>query len=316
MFANLSYITNGYLDTVIDWIPGMKDIRLKDLPSFIRTTDPNDIMLDFVISETENACRASAIIFNSFEKLDHKVLDPLSSMFPPIYPIGPLHLLMNQIDDDSLKPMGSNLWKEDIECLEWLNSKEPNSVVYVNFGSITVMTPSQLVEFAWGLANSNQTFLWIIRPDLVTGDTALLPPKFVATTKERSFITSWCPQEQVLAHPSIGGFLTHCGWNSTIESISNGVPMVIWPFFAEQQTNCWSCCSEWGIGREIDSNVKRDEVESLVRELLVGEKGKEMKRKAMEWKKLAEEAVESSSSSSFVNLDKVVKQVLLPPRHY
>ncbi|KAL6962348.1 7-deoxyloganetin glucosyltransferase [Sarracenia purpurea var. burkii] len=202
-------------------------------------------------------------------------------MLPPIYPIGPLHLLMNQIYDDSLKSMGSNLRKEDLECLGWLNSKKPNSVVYVNFGSVTVMTPTQLVKFAWGLANSIQTFLWIIRPDLVAGDTTLLPSEFVAATKERSFITSWCPQEQVLAHPSIGGFLTHCRWNSTIESFPTECPMVIWPFFAEQQTNCWSCCSEWGIGREIDSNIKRDEVESLVRELVVGEKGKEMMKKSM-----------------------------------
>ncbi|KAL6962326.1 7-deoxyloganetin glucosyltransferase [Sarracenia purpurea var. burkii] len=131
---------------------------------------------------------------------------------------------MNQIDDDSLKSMGSNLWKEDLECLGWLNSKKPNSVVYVNIGSVTVMTPTQLVKFAWGLANSSQTFLWIIRPDLVAGGAALLPSEFVAATKERTFITSWCPQEQVLAHPSIGGFLTHCRWNSTIESVSNGVP--------------------------------------------------------------------------------------------
>ncbi|KAH7848521.1 hypothetical protein Vadar_003916 [Vaccinium darrowii] len=137
----------------------------------------------------------------------------------------------------------------------------------------------------------------------------------MAVTREKGFLASWCPQEEVLAHPSIGGFLTHCGWNSTLESISKGVPMVIWPFFAEQQTNCWCCCAKWGVGMEIDNDVKRDGVELLVTKLMDGEKGKEMKKRAMEWKKLAEDATETPSGSSVLNLDKLVNQVLLSPRH-
>ncbi|KAL2468112.1 Glycosyltransferase [Forsythia ovata] len=90
-------------------------------------------------------------------------------------------------------------------------------------------------------------------------------------------MADWCPQEKVLSHPSIGGFLTHSGWNSTLESLGNGVPMICWPFFAEQQTNCWFSCTKLGIGMEIDSDVKKDEVEILVKELMIGEKGKEMK---------------------------------------
>jgi hypothetical protein len=294
----------------------MKGICLKDLPTFIRTTDPDEIMLNFPMIESERARKASALILNTFDGLEHKVLDALSSMFPPIYSIGPLHLLQNQIPDGDLKSIGSNLWKEDDACLEWLNKKEPNSVVYVNFGSITVMTSEQLIEFAWGLANSNQTFLWIIRPDLVKGDSVVLPPEFFAETKERSLLASWCPQEQVLSHPSIGGFLTHSGWNSTIESVSAGVPMISWPFFAEQQTNCRYSCNEWGIGMEIDGGVKRGEIASLVKELImVGEKGKELKKKAVECKKLAKEATNKPSGSSYVNVDKMINEVLLCARN-
>ncbi|KAI3996873.1 hypothetical protein MKX01_021149 [Papaver californicum] len=102
----------------------------------------------------------------------------------------------------------SNLWKEDTECLKWLDSKEPNIVVYVNLGSITVMTTQQLVEFAWGLANSKNNFLWIIRPDLVVGEFASLPAEFTEETKERGLLASWCPQEDVLHHASIAVFLT------------------------------------------------------------------------------------------------------------
>lgn len=313
-FTDESYLTNGYLDTVIDWIPGMKDIRLRDLPSFIRTTDPEDVMLDFFQSETERCQKASAIILNTFDALEHDVLIALSTLLPPVYSIGPLHLLLNNVKDKDLKLIESNLWTEDSECLEWLDSKGPNSVVYVNFGSITVMTTEQLVEFAWGLANSNITFFWVIRPDLVAGDNAILPPEFVTVTKERGICSSYCAQEKVLSRPSIGGFLTHSGWNSTLESISAGVPLLCWPFFAEQQTNCRYSCKEWGIGMEINSDVKRDEVERLVIELMEGEKGKEMKKAALEWKKMAEEATASLEGSSFQNFEKVIKAHLSSSR--
>ncbi|KAE8659278.1 7-deoxyloganetin glucosyltransferase [Hibiscus syriacus] len=309
-----SYLTNGYLDTVIDWIPAMKGIRLRDLPSFLRTTDPNFIMLDFIFGETERSRKASAIILNTIDDLEHQVLDALNSMLPPVYSVGPLHLVLNHhVHDNELRQIGSNLWKEEPQCLQWLDTKEPNSVVYVNFGSITVMTADRMIEFAWALANSKHPFLWVIRPDLVGGESAIVPAEFVEETKDRGLLATWCPQEQVLSHPSIGGFLTHSGWNSTIESISAGVPMICWPFFAEQQTNCWYSCTKWGVGMEIDNDVKRDEVESLVRELVKGEKGKEMKKKALDWKRKAEESIANPDGSSYRNLNKMI-QVLLSPR--
>ncbi|KAL6144102.1 hypothetical protein ACLB2K_054797 [Fragaria x ananassa] len=306
-----SCLTNGFLDKLIDWIPGMKGIRLKDLPTEFRTTNPSDLIFNGIIDVMENLHRAAAIVLHTFDALEPDVLDALSSttsMLPPVYAIGPLQLLLNHIPEDPLKPIGYSLWKEDTECLEWLNSKAPNSVVFVNFGSIVVMTPQQLVEFGWGLANTNLPFLWVIRPDLVVGESAVLPPEFVAETKERGLIASWCPQEQVLNHPSVGGFLTHSGWNSTIESLCAGVPMLSLPFFAEQQTNCYYTCKKWGIGMEINNDVKRDEVQKLVKELMEREKGKEMRNKVMEWNKLAEEATAPHGSSS-KNLDKLVKRL-------
>ncbi|XP_042517056.1 7-deoxyloganetin glucosyltransferase-like [Macadamia integrifolia] len=310
-----SYLTNGYLDTPIDCIPGMKNMRLRDLPSTARATDPNDLMLDFINGETKRTKKATAVILNTFDALDQDILDVLSTMLPRVYTIGPLQLLLNQLQiDDDLKSIGSNLWREESDCLEWLNSKELGSVVYVNFGSITVMTTQQLTEFAWGLANSEQTFLWIIRPNLVVGDSAVLPTEFMTQTKERGMLGGWCPQEKVLSHPAIGGFLTHSGWNSTLDSICGGVPMICWPFFAEQLTNCRYSCVNWGIGDEIHPDVKREDVERLVRELMVGAKGKEMKKKAMEWKKKAEEAT-APGGPSHVNFDNLVNEILLSKRY-
>ncbi|XP_023535015.1 7-deoxyloganetin glucosyltransferase-like [Cucurbita pepo subsp. pepo] len=307
-------LSNGYLETQIDWIPGMEGIRLRDMPSFVRTTDPEDGMVDFLISETKRAERASAIVLNTMASLEQPALNAISSLMPPVFSIGPLQLLLQHLVPDSrsdLMSLGSNLWKEDRACLEWLDQKSPNSVVYVNFGSITVMTEDQLKEFAWGLANSEQMFLWIIRPDLVAGETAVLPPEFVEATKERGMLTNWCPQEEVLNHPAVGGFLTHSGWNSTLESIVSGVPMLCWPFFAEQQTNCRYCCTEWGIGMEIDTNVKREDIQEQVKELMEGHGGKEMRKRAGEWKKLVAEAATPDTGSSFRNLNNLIHEVLL-----
>jgi UDP:flavonoid glycosyltransferase YjiC (YdhE family) len=265
------------LETKVDWIPGLKNFRLKDIVDFIRTTNPNDIMLQFFIEVADSLHRdTTTIVLNSFNELESDVINALSSIVPSIYPIGPLPLLLNQTPNNHhLESLGSNLWIEDTKCLDWLEPKEPGSVIYVNFGSITVMTPEQLIEFAWGLADSKKPFLWIIRPDLVIGGSVVLSSEFVNEISDRGLIAGWCPQEQVLNHPSIGGFLTHCGWNSTTENICAGVPMLCWPLFVDQPVNCRYICDTWEIGIKIDNNVKREEVEKLVNELMVGDKGKE-----------------------------------------
>lgn len=305
-------LKNGYLETTaIDFIPGMKGISLKDLPTQLRVTSCDDFLFTFIRREIERTHKVNGIILNTFDRLEHDVLNGLHQMFPKVLTVGPLQLALNQIPKNSpLHSINSNLWKDEPECLAWLTTKAAKSVIYVNYGSITVMSSLQLIEFAWGLANSKYTFLWIIRPDLVKGETAILPKEFVEETRDRSMLASWCPQEQVLNHPSIGGFLTHCGWNSTIESISAGIPMICWPFFADQQINCWFTCNKWGVGMEIDTDVKRYEVQKLVKELMEGERGKAMREKAVYWKSQAEEAV-SPNSSSTMNFKKLVQEVLL-----
>ncbi|XP_006853266.2 7-deoxyloganetin glucosyltransferase [Amborella trichopoda] len=305
-----NFMTNGDLDAVVDWIPGFPNIRLRDLPSFIRTTNLNDPMLQMCVVESPFSLKSQAIILNTFEELEKPVLDAMRERIRcPIYPIGPFASFSQSESNDHLQLVSMSLWKEDA-CEEWLNDKQPKSVVYVSFGSTTVLTPSQLNEFAWGLANSQRPFIWIIREDLVIEESAALEKAFVKATKERGLILSWCNQMKVLSHHAIGGFLTHNGWNSTIESICNGVPMICWPFFADQQTNCRYVCKEWGLGMEINNDVKREEVETLVRELMEGEKGKEMQLKAKKWKKMSKNAVQFGGSS-YNNLERLIKQVLL-----
>lgn len=139
----MNFADESYLNTRIDWIPSMKHLKLKDIPSdipsFIRATSRDDIMLNFFLHETDQLKRASAIILNTFDYLEHDTIQSLQSILPPLYPIGPLNLLVNRdIEEDSeIGRMGSSLWKEEKECLDWLDTKPLNSVVYVNFGSIT-----------------------------------------------------------------------------------------------------------------------------------------------------------------------------------
>ncbi|MBA0551843.1 hypothetical protein Golob_022704 [Gossypium lobatum] len=287
----------------------MSNIQLRDLPSFIRANNPNDIMFDFMGSEAQNCLKAPAIIFNTFDEFEHEVLKAIAAKFPGIYTIGPLHLLARHMPDGPFKSINSSLWKEDTSCIEWLNKREPSSVVYVSYGTVTVMSEKHLKEFAWGLANSKHPFLWIVRPDIVMGDSAILHEEFLEEIKDRGLITSWCNQYEVLSHPSVGVFLTHCGWNSTLEAISGGVPLICWPFFADQQTNCRYACTHWGIGMEVGHDVKRENIEFLVKEMTEGEEGKKMKEKALEWKKKAEEATDVEGLS-YRNFDRFVKEAL------
>ena len=297
-------------DTPIDWIPGLSNIRLKDMPTFIRTTN-DEIMFDFMGSEAENCLNSPAIIFNTFKEFENEVLESIiATKFPNIYTIGPLPLLAKHIAAESeSRSLGSSLWKEDSNCLDWLDKRGLNSVVYINYGSVTVMTDTHLREFAWGLANSKLPFLWIIRPDVVMGDSAILPEEFLEQIDGRGLLASWCPQDQVLAHPSVGVFLTHCGWNSMMETISCGVPVICWPFFADQQPNCRYACTKWGIGVEVNHDVKRNEIESLVKEMIEGDSGKQMRQKALEWKDIAEAAT-NIGGSSYNDFEKFIKEAL------
>lgn len=315
-FKDESVLRDGTLDASINWIPGMPNIRVKDLPNYIRfrAHDPNDIMFNFMGEEAQACLKdASAIILNTFDEFEHQVIDEIRQRFPrEVYTIGFLALLAKCIPENHpCLSLSASLWKEETECLDWLDGRNPGSVVYVNYGSVTVMSDQHFIEFAWGLANSKHPFLWIVRPDILSGggestSSILLPPEFHNEIQGRGKLATWCPQEKVVGHPSVGAFLTHCGWNSVTESV--GIPLICWPFFADQHTNCRFACNSdsWGVGLEVSHQVKREEIEGVVREAMGST---EMKRRAREWKKKAQEAV-CIGGSSFVNFDRLIKEAL------
>ncbi|RWR87777.1 UDP-glycosyltransferase 85K11 [Cinnamomum micranthum f. kanehirae] len=282
------------------------------LEAFFKQQTPTTFLLNFIADEAQKSSTASAIIFNTFDYLEHEILHAIRSIIPPcIYAIGPLSLQCRLLPDNVLKSARLSMWKEETECLKWLDGHEAASVIYVNFGSTTVLTENQLMEFALGIAHSKYPFLWVIRPNLVMGGHTNLPQELMDEIEGRGMLVGWCPQEKVLAHPSIAVFLTHCGWNSTLESISFGVPMLCWPFLAEQQTNCRYSCHEWGVGMEINNNAKREEIEALLKEMMGEEKGKEIRKNALKFKESAEDSVKAGGSSH-TNLELLIQELLRP----
>ncbi|GLT90224.1 hypothetical protein SLE2022_081680 [Rubroshorea leprosula] len=142
----------------------------------------------------------------------------------------------------------NSLWAVDRSCISWLDQQAIQSVVYVSFGNITILTRKHLIEVWYGLVNSERRFLWVVRPEPVVGHREEdIPVELMEGTKERGYLVEWAPQEEVLAHAAVGGFLTHSGWNSTLESLVAGVPMLGWAYFADQQVNSrfGERCGSW-----------------------------------------------------------------------
>ena len=211
-------------------------------------------------------------------------------------------------------PLESNncvLPKEDRSCMTWLDSQPSRSVLYVSFGSFIKLSRDQILEFWHGMVNSGKWFLWVIRSDLIDGEPGVgpVPVELDQGTKERGCIVSWAPQEEVLAHQAIGGFLTHSGWNSTLESMVAGVPMICWPQVGNQQVNS-RCVSEiWKIGFDMKDTCDRSTIEKLVRDLMDNKRDKIMES-TVQIAKMARDAVKEGGSS-YRNLEKLIEDIRL-----
>jgi cyanohydrin beta-glucosyltransferase len=303
------------LNTPLDWVPGMKHMRFKDMPAFCRTKDPDDVMVAVTLEQMKSAVASKAIILNTFYELEKDVVDALAAFFPTVYTVGPLAEVIASAapagGDTGLGVIDISIWQEDKECFSWLDGKADKSVVYVNSGSVAVMTAAQTREFALGLASCVFPFLWVKRPDMVEGEETLLPEAFLnAVERGAGLVAPWCPQAAVLKHAAAGLFVTHCGWNSLLEAAVAGLPVLGWPVFAEQTTNCRQLCWCWGNGAELPEQVESGAVVELVKDMMVGELGKEKRKKAAEWKVMAEAAT-VKDGSSWRNVDRLVQDVLL-----
>ncbi|CAK9135696.1 unnamed protein product [Ilex paraguariensis] len=301
------------MDLLVQSLPGTEGfLRRRDLPGFCRVDDINDPKLQGIKFETRQTARAHAAILNTFEDLEGPILSHIRTQIPNLYSIGPLHSHVKFRLETKTKEFSESLgslWEEDRSCLTWLDSQPPKSVIYVSFGSIAIMTRDQLLEFWFGLVNSGQRFLWVMRPDSIAGNDgeSQIPTELEEATKARGYTVDWAPQEEVLNHPAIGGFVTHSGWNSTIESIVAGVPMICWPYFADQMTNSRFVSEVWEIGLDMKDTCDRVVIEKMVREVMDVKK-EEFLERADQLAKLARKSV-SEGGSSCCNFERFVEYI-------
>ncbi|XP_050250658.1 7-deoxyloganetic acid glucosyltransferase-like [Quercus robur] len=307
---------NEVMDRLIRSVPGMETfLRIRDLPSFCQASNLADPNLQLVANKTRQSLRAHALILNTFEDLEGPVLSHIRARCPKIYTIGPLHAILKSKLESKTTLLQSrspnSLFEVDRSCMVWLDAQPLKSVIYVSFGSITIMTKDKLMEFWYGLVNSKKRFLWAIRPDLVIqkDGEGQIPVELVEGTKDRGYMVGWVPQEEVLVHQAVGGFLTHSGWNSTLESIVAGVPMICWPFFADQQINSRFVSEVWKLGMDMKDVCDRVMVEKMVNHLMEETREIFMKSTA-EKARLAKESV-SEGGSSYRNLDHLIKDIRL-----
>ncbi|KAL1161177.1 hypothetical protein V6Z11_A07G116500 [Gossypium hirsutum] len=220
-----------------------------------------------------------------------------------IFPVGPLH--------EVAPASSSSLIKEDNSCITWLEKQKQNTVLYVSLGSLASVDKKELGEMAWGLANSKQPFLWVIRPGSVDDQEwkKLLTEGFVEAVGENGCIVKWAPQTEVLAHGAVGGFWTHCGWNSTLESISEGVPMICKPCFGDQRVNARHASQVWRIGIQLENMCERGEVERAIKRLMVDKEGKEMRQRAKNLKERIQLDIREGGSS-YNSLNELIELIM------
>ncbi|PSS34511.1 7-deoxyloganetic acid glucosyltransferase [Actinidia chinensis var. chinensis] len=261
-----------------------------------------------ILNETLQIPRAKALILNTFEDLEGPILAHARSVCPKIYTIGPLHThLKNRLQS----PISSNsLWEEDSNCMTWLDTQPSRSVIYVSFGSIAMVSRDQLMEFWHGLVNSGKRFLWVVRPGSVASEgESQTSTELVEGTRERGYMAGWAPQEEVLAHEAVGGFLTHSGWNSILESIVAAVPMICWPWFGDQQINSRFVGEVWKLGLDMKETCDRVIIEKMVRDLM-DDRREEFRQSADRMAELAKKAVREGGSS-YCNLDRLIEDIRL-----
>ncbi|KAL0309643.1 UNVERIFIED_CONTAM: UDP-glycosyltransferase 73D1 [Sesamum radiatum] len=204
---------------------------------------------------------------------------------------------------------------DERKCLEWLDSKKPKSVLYACLGSQCRLVPEQLIELGLGLEASKQPFIWVIK----TGDRSeemekwLMEERFEERIQGRGLlIKGWAPQVLILSHPAISGFLTHCGWNSTIEGVCSGVPMITWPMFAEQFLNEKLIVEilrigvrvgvelpvRWGEEEKVGVLVVKEQVGNAIGMLMGGgEEGERRRIRAQDLRSVAMSKMENSGSA-------------------
>nr|QBL54224.1 flavonoid 3-O-glycosyltransferase [Scutellaria baicalensis]8I0E_A Chain A, Glycosyltransferase [Scutellaria baicalensis] len=280
-------------------IPGLEMAHLSDLPPeifFDKNPNPLAITINKMVLKLP---KSTAVILNSFEEIDPIITTDLKSKFHHFLNIGPSIL-------SSPTPPPPD---DKTGCLAWLDSQtRPKSVVYISFGTVITPPENELAALSEALETCNYPFLWSLNDRAKKS----LPTGFLDRTKELGMIVPWAPQPRVLAHRSVGVFVTHCGWNSILESICSGVPLICRPFFGDQKLNSRMVEDSWKIGVRLEGGVlsKTATVEALGR-VMMSEEGEIIRENVNEMNEKAKIAVEPKGSS-FKNFNKLLEIINAP----
>ncbi|KAF8014213.1 hypothetical protein BT93_H0145 [Corymbia citriodora subsp. variegata] len=308
------------------------------LHRYIREADTTDEWSKFFQTQLKLSLASDGWLCNSVEEIEPLGFDLLRKYLKlPVWAIGPLvppqmlkksspispNSTLKSLQKRTGKALGASLEK----CLDFLNSHGPNSVLYISFGSQNTIRPSHMMQLAIGLELSGKPFIWVIRPPLgfdIKGEfrAEWLPPGFedrMTGSKQGLLVRNWAPQLEILSHGSTGAFLSHCGWNSIVESLSQGVPIVGWPMGAEQAYNVKMMVEEMRVCMELtcgfESQIDAEVVKRTI-ELAMEEEGKggEMRRRANAAMRQMREAVKEGSDddkgSNVKAMDEFVRTIL------
>ncbi|KAF5773152.1 putative UDP-glucuronosyl/UDP-glucosyltransferase, UDP-glycosyltransferase family [Helianthus annuus] len=333
-FNELCY-NNLYVSKAYDGLPETEPFVVPGLPDRIELTrnqlppefNPSSIdTSEFRQRARDAEVRAYGVVINSFEELECEYVKEYKKLRGgKVWCIGPLSLCDS---DNSAQAQRGNVAAIDEEqCIKWLDSHKPDSVVYACFGSLVRVNTPQLIELGLGLEASNHPFIWVIKSVHREKEVEewLAESGFEERVKDRGLIIrGWAPQVLILSHPSVGGFLTHCGWNSTLESVCAGVPMITWPQFAEQFINEKLVVQVLGIGVGVGADsvvhvgeedrsgvkVKSESVKNAIEKVMDdGIEGNERRKRAKELGIIANGAIKEGGSSH-LNLTLLIQDIM------
>lgn len=295
----------------IDYIPGVNAIQPKDLMSLPQGNDHLSITVRRLIEMgLEDVKSSDFVLCNTIQDLESNSISALQEKQLPIYAIGPI------IPSGFTRPIVPTSLKAQSNCTQWLNTKPHGSVLYFSFGSFPLTSNSKfdMEEIAYGLSLSKvEHFIWVIRPDEIMGSDQndFLPVGFQDETKGRGLIVTWTNQIEILSHPAIGGFLTHCGWNSTLESFWFGVPLLCFPLHADQPTNRKLVVDDLRIGVNLCDKkpLTRLEVAEKVNFLISGKSAEKLRNEIMNVKKIVRNALAIENGSSEKSLYQFIADV-------
>ncbi|KAK1369634.1 Glycosyltransferase [Heracleum sosnowskyi] len=304
---------------VVPNLPHQVKLSVSQVPPYQRQNTETEFS-KMMIRVKESELKSYGVIVNSFYELEPDYADHYEDVLKRrAWHVGPVSLC-NRSDEEKAQ-RGKKAAIDKDECFKWLDTKKPNSVLYVCFGSGTKFPRNQLHEIAVGLEASGQQFIWVVRNGKNDEVEEWMSEGFEERTKGKGLIIrGWAPQVLILDHEAIGGFVTHCGWNSTLEGIAAGVPMVTWPSFAEQFYNeklvteilrigVAVGAKEWVAGTG-SGNIKHEAFEKAARSVMVGEEAEERRDRAKGLKEMARK-VTGEGGSSYLDLDSLIKSLSL-----